>query len=455
MERSANWLQWVYWKETPSVYGPVWVALAGLIEWISRALDGDIVNAVLGNKLLADISHLANIVLVWKIAGLVIPKFWTKPKALPGGVSAADWATGAQVAVTLLYAWYPLVLLEFGANGHNDIIMVTGILAAIWLHLKGRWQLAVVTLGLASLIKLIALLFVPGYFWLLFWQAAPGSFTNGFWQRIQFSRRPAATGRNPSYSLYPLLGWPRDNQAIGYRPSYVPLCKLDRRPDQVEGATASIGYGREMNLKPDDFWTVSAIGDRIDHFVRLGLTLIVAVVALIMTWRARTFPTMVVAWGWILFAYLTVGAVWFWPWYVVWLLPLAAFAGPARLLKGTLILSGTSMLLYATLWISSRTIAEIETWKSVVMEVPPLVYVLTSWWLERRRARATVPAPTPVPVPAGRQRELPEAVRVPVAPAVPARCRKWLATVRPLNTSTFRTAGARSESLLSPDQLDY
>ena len=51
---TGNWLQWVFWKETPSAYGPVWVLLAGIVAQIAQAFGGDITFHILGNKLLAD-----------------------------------------------------------------------------------------------------------------------------------------------------------------------------------------------------------------------------------------------------------------------------------------------------------------------------------------------------------------------------------------------------------------
>ena len=41
-----------------SVYGPVWVILAGLIAQVANALGGDIVYHLMGHRLLADLAHL-------------------------------------------------------------------------------------------------------------------------------------------------------------------------------------------------------------------------------------------------------------------------------------------------------------------------------------------------------------------------------------------------------------
>src|SRR5438552_3051726 len=58
---TGRWLQWVFWKETPSVYGPGWVLVAGLVAEVSQALGGDIVNHILGHRIVASVGHLANV----------------------------------------------------------------------------------------------------------------------------------------------------------------------------------------------------------------------------------------------------------------------------------------------------------------------------------------------------------------------------------------------------------
>ena len=82
---TGNWLQWVFWKETPSAYGPVWVLLAGIVAQIAQAFGGDIAIHLLGNKLLADVAHLANVLLIWKLAGLVITRYWPRIKSVSRG----------------------------------------------------------------------------------------------------------------------------------------------------------------------------------------------------------------------------------------------------------------------------------------------------------------------------------------------------------------------------------
>src|SRR5438477_12401219 len=44
----GNWLQWVVWKETPSVFGPVWLVFAGVIGEVAYVLGGALAAQVTG-----------------------------------------------------------------------------------------------------------------------------------------------------------------------------------------------------------------------------------------------------------------------------------------------------------------------------------------------------------------------------------------------------------------------
>jgi hypothetical protein len=122
--------------------------------------------------------------------------------------------------------------------------------------------------------------------------------------------------------------------------------------------------------------------------------LISATVAGIVTWRARTFPAMLWAWGWALFAYLTIGSEWFWPWYVTWALVPVALFGPGRLWNAVQILCQTSLAYYAFVPRSGSVFKPFDGLAGLLIAVPPLAYVLGSMAVEalRRRAKAQPPA---------------------------------------------------------------
>ena len=97
------------WMNAPSPYGPVW-------EWLSLGAfhlsGGDFLPHLLALKLLAALAYLGCVWLVYQIMRQLRPA----------------WA----IAGTIAFAWSPLVLLESVQNGHNDIVMVFFLLAAIW-----------------------------------------------------------------------------------------------------------------------------------------------------------------------------------------------------------------------------------------------------------------------------------------------------------------------------------
>src|SRR5688500_15911625 len=162
---ASGWLEHVYWKEVPSVYGPVWVLLAGGLAWLGNLVSSEMWPHLLSHKLWASDAHLVNVVLMWRVSGLVTQSYLSSPDA-----PAIEARGSARIGATLVYAWCPLALIEFGANGHNDALMLTGVIGALWLHLTGRWRLAAIAIGLAALVKVSALLLLPGYLWLLLWE---------------------------------------------------------------------------------------------------------------------------------------------------------------------------------------------------------------------------------------------------------------------------------------------
>jgi hypothetical protein len=430
----SHWLQWVYWKDTSSVYGPVWLWFAAGIAKIAQALDGDIVTHLLGHKLFAALAHLLNIWLLWHVSGIFIRRYWPKDRT-KGGVlrtespgptfspqsSVLSAPVAAQIGVTLSYAWNPLFLIEFGANGHNDVLIVTGLLGALWLHLRGYWRTAVVLLALTCLVKAIVLIFLPGYLWLLFWESdlppMKQRLTLGAWRVTQALALSLAVW---VFCYLPFWQGPASLNVLVSGPAaeyFIDSLGAVVRFKLAEGISHLAGA---LGWQPTRFWSVDEVGWRLDWPARWGPLAITAAVAFTQTWDARTFPRMLSAWGWVLFAYLTIGSVWFWPWYVPWLIVPAVLLGPGRLFTATLILCASSMSLYAIYPKMAPPFQEVPGWTGLVIMCPPLLYVGISYWLEALR-RKTKPEeqieplaqpeslPVSVPVPA-----YPEPAHVPV-----------------------------------------
>ena len=133
------------WRDAPSVYGPVWISLSGLVG----ALWGDDVLAqALAYRLLADACHWAILAALW----------WGLRRLRP-----------QREAFSLaLYAWNPLVVFEFSASGHNDEVLILFLLLAMALLVRGRAWAAVAALVLSVATKYTTILLLP----LLLWWAA-------------------------------------------------------------------------------------------------------------------------------------------------------------------------------------------------------------------------------------------------------------------------------------------
>ncbi len=133
--------QYANWPDYTSPYGPIWLLVsAGL----ARLASGDLFWSVYFFKLLAFASYLACGALIWAILR----------------------ARGrAPLAGTALWLWNPLVLLEFPGTGHNDVLMLAGLLLGLWLYLTGHARLAIVALALAAMVKSVALIALPVLLW--------------------------------------------------------------------------------------------------------------------------------------------------------------------------------------------------------------------------------------------------------------------------------------------------
>lgn len=417
----AKWIQWLYWKETPSVYGPVWLWVAAGVAKVAQALDNDLVTHLLGHKFVASVAHLCNIVLLWRVVGLALRKYGVAlGEKLRSFVADGDRLVGMQVAATVTYAWNPLALIEFGANGHNDVLMLTFLLCGLWLHLKGKWPLAVAALAAAALVKLIAIALVPGYLWLLLWQ---GRTERPAWDRESW---PGSIARVAQAALIfcllvvlayvPFWEGPEVLRSLTGGPPSTRTANSLADVLKHRGSEWLSAFAHEQPWYPYRFWEPAAIASRLDWPLRWGPLLIAAAWAFLRTWGARTFPAMLNGWGWILLVYLTVGSVWYWPWYASWLLVPAAILGPGRFMTASLTLTCSSMLLYAFFPIIAPPFAELPRWAGLIIMSPPLLYLLGAWTRDRISERRKGPVPEGLPVHNQSAGRVPAAVPVPLRP---------------------------------------
>jgi hypothetical protein len=92
----------------------------------------------------------------------------------------AGWvrSTGGGNALVALYAWNPLVVVEFAASGHNDALATACVVAACVMILRGRGTVSTLLLAAATLLKWFPVALFPLWLQRMNWPRAPWSWIN-------------------------------------------------------------------------------------------------------------------------------------------------------------------------------------------------------------------------------------------------------------------------------------
>ena len=281
------------WPNEPSVYGPVWA----FISLIPTALSaGSLLLGLALFKLTALAFFLGCSVVIWRLLSL------RHPRLAPAG--------------TLLFAWNPLLLFEIAGNAHNDAAMVLLVLLAILALIRGPRLLALPLLGAAVLTKLLAAVLGPVFLVGLLRARAP-------WRRKAvwigaggaLALALAALLYAPFWEGTPTLHFlTRGNWFTASFPTM--LREYLRRSLEFEQA------GRAAAALVASLFGLYAVG-------RLAT----------LWWSDRQAAAKAgPGWdGWleathdVTFAYLAFACIWWEPWYLTWLVALAALL-PRRLL---------------------------------------------------------------------------------------------------------------------------
>lgn len=320
------------WRDAPSPYGPLW-------EWLSLGVfhlsSGDFLSHLFALKIVALLAYLGCAWLVYRILQPLQPQ-----RAMAGTIS---------------FAWSPLVLLESIQNGHNDIVMVFFLLAAMWTvnERMGEWAnkfirhspirhlLVCLFLVLSILVKFVTILLVP--FFLLAITAPTKSWMKRLALMMGYGLTIALLVILPMLPLWP--GW--NNWAV---------------------LQAGSGAGRSLLallvLTFKDAWGLNFTFD----VSRNLLFLIYALIYLYYLWRMvkseksvisspraeireptfqpSNLPTLLISSFYVLFWYVLLVAPVFHAWYLLWFLPLAALVLPQqRPLIATTVFSITALFI--------------------------------------------------------------------------------------------------------------
>ena len=317
------------WSFATSAYGPVWMYICALVALVGGNHPG---RYYVLFRLLALACYLINVALISNILRVA-------------GCSPRMRALG-----TLLYAWNPLVLLESCLGAHNDVLVDTFLLLAVFLALRGerekfsrlrQYYGPLLACSLAVLVKFTVLPLIALFLLLLLrrtfdwqvgspwmrWRTALGNVCLAGILFVMLSLLcylPLWLGHSiaeigKSFSTPPSALWAENS----FLRTIQDWLKVHGYP-----APTSPLYGPVSILSQRGVW------DRISAGA-LACTLLVGAFSL---WRVPTVQRLVVV-SLASLSVLLVVTPWFYPWYVQWIVALAvaALAGPLRRLERALL----------------------------------------------------------------------------------------------------------------------
>lgn len=304
----------LYWSSQPSAYGPTWVAMSSLLQWLTLPFGTQLLlPMVLALRFSGLFAHICSTLLIWSITGQL--------QQLYGLVSARK-----RIIATLTFAWNPLLLFEACVNAHNDAVLLLLILLAIWFLLPGPHKLrgnilATLMFVLATCLKLNVALLIP--FFLIF-----------IWKQENQENIPLRTPLVRTLSMALLY-------AGGIILLYAPFWQNGKILQVIKTNPTT---SRDINTLPEFFShlynsfmaalgypsapAIGSLAESVTH--ELSIAIFVICYA-ILCWRAivgtqsmKTLPSLIrwLALAWLL--YYVFGTPWFWPWYIVMLFGLYA-----------------------------------------------------------------------------------------------------------------------------------
>ncbi|MCC7367484.1 MAG: hypothetical protein IT306_03620 [Chloroflexi bacterium] len=297
------------WPNERSVYGPVWQVLS----LVPTAIAGEsILRGLVLFKVLGLIAFIGCTLVIWRVLKRLCPTMA---------------ASG-----TLLFAWNPLLQFELVGNGHNDVVMALFLLLAVWALLAERRLLVLPLLALAVLTKLLVIALGPVFLYALLRGPRP-------W-RVKL--REIAAGGLVGLGLAVVLYAPfwrgldtlyfltRGNWFTASLPTMLRELLRQWMPFEEAGRLSATVVGLAFGL----FVLVRLwLAWRED---RQSVPLSSAVASEPITARDPTPPWLGAAYD-MTFVYLAFCTLWWQPWYLVWLVALAALL-PNRLVHDRVLL---------------------------------------------------------------------------------------------------------------------
>jgi hypothetical protein len=313
--KEAPFYRYVTWADWIDAYGPLWEYTSAGLAWLVRLGATPAQLTVVSNldcdKQAAACSYLLRYVTAYRLfaitcialSGLVL-QFALPPAQRRRGV-----------ALLLLN---PLVLISAALGAHNDALMLLFVSAGVALLMRApRWAMAgIVLLLLAAHVKLTALILLPvALIWL--WRR------DGLRPMVFAVCLAGAIAVPTSWLLYqPLGGWVTLTRNL-YERSVLSTNSIG------ELIYLYVRYGRGV-----DRWAAQISTGRA---MTVAFALIAGLRLILWWWRAprneATNDTLARLMLGIAVLYFLVGSFWFQPWYVSWVVTLAAFVPTAQ--RGT------------------------------------------------------------------------------------------------------------------------
>jgi hypothetical protein len=254
--------------------------------------------------------------------------------------------TRAPDRAALFFAFNPLVLVEQIGNGHNDGLLILFGLAALWALERRREALAIVLALVAALVK------TPGVFWLA--GVVVVAVRRRRWRALVWGASAVAAGMALITVVLPHC-WPV-------------LTLMDAQWQYAEDSLHTLlieaagALGRSLGRQ----WAYGTLFD-LDRVMASAIFVIVAARRLFAIRDVRTLVTEV---GTVLTLLVLAFAVSVYPWYVTWLLPIAALTESERLRRTIGVAAVASVALYAFPFALVETGRHHTLWSAVRLAIP-------------------------------------------------------------------------------------
>jgi alpha-1,6-mannosyltransferase len=271
------------WSYIPSAYGPVFTAFSYLLASLTIA------TSVFAYKSIAAVASLALVAVVWRCARL-------------RGINP--------VRAAALVGLNPLLVLYGVGGGHNDLLMLLAVAGSIWALLASRERTGGALMMVAIGVKLTAGLLLPFVF------AAGGP-------RRGRPRRDLLVGAGVGFALVAALSFTVFGSGAFHLLATV-------RQSQSEGDWKSIPGFISTRLG------MPTVG-HISQYVLAAAFVILTAWLVWRVWQRRT--DWIDGAGWATLA-LLIASTSFLPWYVAWMLPLAALGHDRRLWRMAIVMTG-------------------------------------------------------------------------------------------------------------------